>query len=282
MRFPIGDNHVHTNHSVDANGSVHEFCQRAFEIGLHEITFTNHYEIMPSRKDRMGYFMIGGERVPAGPDAVKRTIEELREAGEHFFPAGLKVRVGLEVGWDIRLYDRLVKELAEFDLDYVIGSVHDIDDEPILERAYAPQFFQSRPIEAWIEKYYEKAEEIAESGLFNVIAHLDVYKRYGLAAYGDVLKDAYKPFLPALFDKMKAHDLALEVNTSGIRHGIGEYYPSVAILNEARRADVFVAGLGSDAHAPDQLALDFDSAVDLVPEILPCDLEEGYGYETES
>ncbi len=277
MRFPIGDGHVHTNHSVDAKGSVHEYCQRAFEIGLHEITFTNHYEIMPSRKDRMGYFILGGERVPAGPDAVKRMIEELREAGESFFPAGLKVRVGLEVGWDIRLHDRLAKELREFDLDFVIGSVHDIDDEPILERAYAPQFFQSRPIESWIEKYFLKAGEIADSGLFNVIAHLDVYKRYGLAVYGDALRVAHKPFLAALFDKMKAADLALEVNTSGIRHDIGEYYPSVDILNEARRAEVFVAGLGSDAHAPDQIALDFESAVALVPEILPCDLEEGYG-----
>lgn len=277
MMFPIGDGHVHTNHSVDAKGTVYEYCQRAFEIGLHEITFTNHYEIMPSRKDRMGYFMLGGEKVTAGPDAVKRMIEEIREAGEHFFPSGLKVRVGLEVGWDSRLYDRLVKELKEFDLDFVIGSVHDIDDEPILERAYAPQFFQSRPIDAWIEKYFKKAEEIAESNLFNVIAHLDVYKRYGLAVYGDALRGAYKPFLPILFEKMKEHDLALEVNTSGVRHGIGEYYPSVDILNEARRAEVFVAGLGSDAHAPEQIALDFDAAIALVPEILPCDLEEGYG-----
>lgn len=277
MRFPIGDGHVHTDHSVDAKGTVHEFCQKAFEMGLYEITFTNHYEIMPSRKDRMGYFMIKGEKVPAGPDAVKRMIEELREAGEHFFPAGLKVRVGLEVGWDIRLYDRLVKELREFDLDFVIGSVHDIDDEPILERAYAPQFFQSRAIGDWIGKYYKKAEEIADSGLFNVIAHLDVYKRFGLAVYGDELRTAHEPYLESLFTKMKANDLALEVNTSGMRHGIGEYYPSIAILNEARRAEVFVSGLGSDAHAPDQLALDFESAVALVPEILPCDLEEGYG-----
>ncbi len=276
MRFPIGDNHVHTDHSVDAKGSVHEFCQKAFEIGLHEITFTNHYEIMPSRKDRMGYFMLGGERVPAGPDAVKRMIEELREAGETFFPAGLKVRVGLEVGWDISLYDRLVKELRDFDLDFVIGSVHDIDDEPILERAYAPQFFQSRPIDAWIEKYFKKAEEIADSGLFNVLAHLDVYKRYGRAVYGDALRDAHKPFLSRLFEKMKANDLALEINTSGVRHGMGEYYPSMDILNEARRAEVFVAGLGSDAHAPDQLALDFESAIALAPELLPSGLEEGY------
>jgi histidinol-phosphatase (PHP family) len=255
---------------------LRDYCQRAFEIGLFEITFTNHYELMPSRKDRMGYFMIDGEKVPSGPDAVKRYVEQVREVGAEFFSIGVKVNVGLEVGWDLRLYDRLVKELEDFQLDFVIGSVHDIDDEPILERPYGPQFYQSRPIEAWIEKYFKKCEELADSQLFNVIGHLDVYKRYGRAVYGEALANAHRPFVSSLFEKLKLSGCGLEINTSGIRHGLGEYYPSIEIINEARRAGVTIAALGSDAHAPDQLALDFESALPLIPELLPCGLEEGY------
>lgn len=276
MKYPIGDSHVHSDHSVDAKGSIREYCQRAFEVGLFEITFTNHYEIMLSRKDRMGYFNIGGEKIPSGPDAVKRYIDEVRAVGEEFFSIGVKVNVGLEIGWDSRLYDRLVKELKEFRLDFVIGSVHDIDDEPILERPYGPEFFKSRPIEAWAEKYFQKCEEIAESQLFNVIGHLDVYKRYGRAAYGDALRQAHRPFIASLFTKMRESGTGLEINTSGMRHGLGEYYPSIDIINDARRAGVTIASLGSDAHAPDQLALDFDAALPLIPELLPCGLEEGY------
>lgn len=276
MKYPIGDSHVHSDHSVDAKGTLREYCLKAFELGLFEITFTNHYELMPSRKDRMGYFMIGGERLPAGPDPVKRYIDEVRAIGEEFFPSGLKVNVGLEIGWDIRLYDRLVKELKDFQLDFVIGSVHDIDDEPILERPYGPEFFKSKPIEAWIGKYFNKVSEIADSQLFNVIGHFDVYKRYGRPVYGESLRDAHKPFLPVVFEKMIANDLALEINTSGIRHGLGEYYPSIDILNEARRAGVMISSLGSDAHSPEYLALDFEAALPLIPELLPCGLEEGY------
>jgi histidinol-phosphatase (PHP family) len=276
IKYPVGDSHVHTDHSVDAKGSLREICQAAFERGLYEVTITNHYEIMPSRKERMGHFRFGEERVEANSDSVKRLIEETRQIGEEFFPAGLQVLCGLEIGWDKSLYDRLAKELAGWDLDFVIGSVHDVDGNSILEREFAPSYFAEHPIEHWIEGYYRKAEEIAEAELFNVIGHLDVYKRYGIASYGDKIRTAHEPLIESLFSKMIEHGLALEINTSGIRHGIGEYYPSMAILNAARRAGVSVATIGSDAHAPEQIGLDFETALPLIHELLPCGLEEGY------
>ena len=273
--YPVGDSHVHPDFSVDAKGSVQEYCQRAFEIGLFEITFTTHYEILPNRQDKMGFFLIDGKRVPAGPDAVKRYIEEVRAVGEDYFPSGLKVNCGLEVGWDKTLYDRLAKDLADFDLDFVLGSVHDVMDTPILEREFTPKFFESHPIEYWIADYFTRAEEIAKCGLFDALAHLDCYKRYGLNVYGDKLRTAYAPYINGLFDAMKSNGLSLEVNTAGVRHGIGEYYPSIEILNAARRFGVNVATLGSDAHNPDQFALDFEAALPLVHELLPCGSDEG-------
>ncbi len=276
MEFPIGDSHVHPDFSVDATGSVREYCTRAFELGLFEITFTSHYELPPERKDKMGYFMIDGQRVPAGPDAVKRYIETVREVGEEFFPAGLKVGCGLEVGWNKNLYDRLAKDLESFDLDFVIGSIHDVRDVPILEKEFAPEFFGSHPIEFWIGDYFKVAEEAAESELFDVLGHLDCYKRYGLKVYGDAIKTAHAPYLESLFEKMKSHDMFLELNTAGIRHGLGEYYPSMDIINTARRLGVRVSTLGSDAHKPEQLAYDFEAASQLVHEILPCGPEDDY------
>ena len=273
MQYPIGDSHVHPDFSVDATGTVREYCQKAFESGLFEITFTTHYEILPNRKDKMGFFKVDGEIVPANADAVKKYIEEVRTVGEDFFPAGLKVQCGLEIGWDISLYDQLAHELGEFDLDFVMGSVHDVHDVPILEREFAPQYFSNHPIEGWIAEYFAKCEQIAESGLFNVLAHFDCYKRYGLEVYGDPIRTAHRPFVGHLFDLMRDNNLALEVNTSGLRH-VGEYYPSMEILNDARRHDVKVMSLGSDAHRLEHVAYDFDAAISLVHELLPCSLEE--------
>jgi histidinol-phosphatase (PHP family) len=276
IQFPIGDGHVHPDFSVDARGTVREYCRRAFELGLFEITFTTHYEVLPDRKDRMGFFMVDGKEVPAGPEAVKRYIEEVRTVGEEFFPAGLKVGCGLEIGWDKRLYDRLAKELETFDLDFVIGSIHDVCDTPILEHEFGPDFFASHPIEYWIADYFQRAEEAAESELFDVLGHLDCYKKFGVAAYGDAVKAAHRPYIGSLFNKMKAHQMYLELNTAGARHGLGEYYPSMEIINLARREGVRVSSLGSDAHKPEQLAFDFEAASQLVHELLPCGPEDDY------
>jgi histidinol-phosphatase (PHP family) len=278
IQYPIGDSHVHPDFSIDARGSIRDYCQRAFEIGLYEITFTTHYEILPDRKDQMGFFRIDGKEVPAGPEAVKRYIDEVRTVGEEFFPSGLKVGCGLEVGWDRRVYDRLAKDLEAFDLDFVIGSVHDVLDTPILEREFGPQFFANHPIDFWIGEYFRLAEEIAESELFDVFGHFDCYKRFGLVAYGDAIKTAHEPFAESLFAKMKQHNLYMELNTAGIRHNLGEYYPSMSIVNAARQAGVRISSLGSDAHNPEQLGFDFENASLLVHELLPCGPEDDYDH----
>ena len=51
--------------------------------------------------------------------------------------------------------------------------------------------------------------------------------------------------------------------------GTCDWYPSKPLLDLARKKGVFIGGLGSDAHAPDQLAVDFEIAHILVHETFP-------------
>jgi histidinol-phosphatase (PHP family) len=272
FQIPVGDNHVHTDVSIDAKGSARDYCEAAFKKGLHEITFVTHYEITPAGKEDYGFMVFDGEKVEANADAVKRYIEGIRKVGEEFFPLGLKVLCGIEIGWHPSIADRIAKELPSLDLDMVMGSVHEVNGAHIVAKAQGPDFFKEHEIEDWIGNYFKAAEEIAESGLFDTLEHLDMYKRYGLPVYGDELKNAHAPYIGSLFDKMVKHHLTLEVNTSAIRHGLEQYYPSMDILNDARKAGVEVSALGSDAHEPDQVALDFEVATQIVHELLPCTL----------
>ncbi|MFH2056844.1 MAG: histidinol-phosphatase HisJ family protein [bacterium] len=276
--FPLADKHVHPDCSTDANGSVREFCEKAFELGLHEIMFTTHYEITPAGRERYGYIVLDGKREPANLDSVKRYIELVRAVGREFTAQGLLVRCGLEVGWDETIADQLARELPQLDLEFIIGSVHETDDIHIASSEAGPGYYQTHKIEDWLPRYFQMAEQIAESGLFDVLGHLDVYKRHGLPVYGDVIKTAHRPYLGSLLTKMARYELGLEINTSGMRHGLGEYYPSMEIVNEARRAGVRIESLGSDAHAPEQLALDFEAASQIAYELLPAPLEDGYEY----
>jgi len=72
-----------------------------------------------------------------------------------------------------------------------------------------------------------------------------------------------------LFETMGRHGVGFELNTSAMRHGHVEYYPNMEIVNMARRAEVPLIALGSDAHHPDQLALDFDAASAVAYELMP-------------
>jgi histidinol-phosphatase (PHP family) len=76
-------------------------------------------------------------------------------------------------------------------------------------------------------------------------------------------------FLDETLEQLVKCGLPIEVNTSGIRHGIGDWYPSKPLLHKARQAKVLIGGLGSDAHAPDQLAVDFEMAHLIVHETFP-------------
>jgi histidinol-phosphatase (PHP family) len=277
-KFPIGDSHVHPDCSVDAKGSIDEYCHKALEMGLIEITFTTHYEVTPAGKGAYGYMTFDGKKEPSSVETVKRYTELVRNACDKYYEEGLQVRCGLEVGWHCDIAEKLQNELRQFDLDLVIGAVHEISKTHVASSIEGPDFYKGREIDEWMPEYFSSLEELASSRLFTVLAHLDLYKRHALPIYGDKLKEAHRPYVDSLFQKMVECELGLEVNTSGIRHGMGEYYPSFEILNTARRAGVTVATLGSDAHHPDQLAIDFETATQVVHELLPCTLEEDNEY----
>ena len=55
--------------------------------------------------------------------------------------------------------------------------------------------------------------------------------------------------------------MAIEVNTAGLRKPVAELYPHLDLLTACRKAGV-PATLGSDAHAPEEVAADFPLAVE--------------------
>jgi histidinol-phosphatase (PHP family) len=52
---------------------------------------------------------------------------------------------------------------------------------------------------------------------------------------------------------------AFEINTAGLRKPVHEMYPALGFLKLAREAGVPLV-INSDAHAPEQVGMDFDAA----------------------
>ena len=143
---------------------------------------------------------------------------------------------------------------GQADFDYLIGSVHyitpdwDVDNPSKLER------WKDQPVEETWKQYFRCVAESAQSGLFDIIGHPDLCKKFTHIPEGDLLR-FYAPALEAIADNR----VCIEINTSGRHKPAKEAYPNKLFLEEALRRDIPIV-ISSDAHAPQEVGRDFDWA----------------------
>lgn len=262
----LGDYHCHCNYSVDAEGSIDEYCEAALRRGLAEICFTTHYDTSPAAGLSDCFIRISGENKPVNPDNLEPYVADVRRAKQKFYPLGLAVKLGVEIGWWEGCAESVAKLKERYLFDHVLCGIHEVDNLCICSRKFA-EHFKDYTAEKLVRRYFQQTVQAARSGLFDAIAHLGYYVRFGRAQFGQAIETAHGPYLDELFNALKATGTALEINTSAIRHGFHEYYPSMAIVNEARKAGVAVPFLGSDAHKPEQVGLHFEAAAALVLDV---------------
>jgi histidinol-phosphatase (PHP family) len=234
------DSHLHTDQSPDSAVPIDVYAAQALERGIAELAITDHVDF-DARDPAYRYTTFADrERV-------------VRGAAERWGPRGVTIRFGAELTFS-RSWEADVREhVARHHYDYIIGSVHDWPGSPY-RRAGLGAWVAGRSIDEIVAPYYAEVIAAARSGLFDTIAHLDVVKRYlhpfvragDLAARPDLLE----PVLAALVES----GVALEVNSSGLRHPSGETYPAASTVQRFRDLGGQHVTAGSDAHRPDWFA----------------------------
>src|SRR5438309_2092707 len=112
------------------------------------------------------------------------------------------------------------------------------------------------PSEVW-SAYFERLTMAAESGLFDIIAHADLCKKFCFYPVQDCL-----PLFTRFLKAAKHAGVAMELNTSGLRKDCKEIYPSPQIVRLAAEMGVPIT-FGSDAHAPNEVGMNFGEAMEL-------------------
>jgi histidinol-phosphatase (PHP family) len=102
---------------------------------------------------------------------------------------------------------------------------------------------------------------MAQSKLFDFLAHPDLVKKFGYKPEGDL-----KRFYLKALDTIADCGQAIEINTAGLRKDCKEQYPSRTFLEEAHRRDIPIL-INSDAHAPQEVGHAFDQAIQLAWDI---------------
>jgi histidinol-phosphatase (PHP family) len=135
--------------------------------------------------------------------------------------------------------------------------VHYVSDSWDLDNPQRISEWKKRdPFEVWTA-YFDRLTMAAESGLFEIIAHADLCKKFCFYP-----KEDCTPLFAKFMAAAKKHDVAMELNTAGLRKDCKEIYPSPQIVRMAAEAGVPIT-FASDAHAPGEVGANFTEAIAL-------------------
>jgi histidinol-phosphatase (PHP family) len=239
------DYHMHTPLCRHAEGAPTEYAARAVALGLTEIGFSDH---APMPRDDFDDWRM---RL----DQLDEYVGQVRQAQrEH---PGLAIRLALEVDYLPGEEDWVRELAARHPWDYFIGSVHYVSGGWDVDSPFKRELWQTCDVDAVWAEYCERLRRAAASGLFEILGHADLPKKFGYRPHRD-LAELFAP----VFAAARATDTAIELNTAGLRKDCVEIYPSAALLRLAQAHGVAIT-FGSDAHHPMEVGHAFAAAVDL-------------------
>ncbi len=245
----VADYHMHTPLCRHATGEPTEYAGRALQIGLKEIGFTDH---SPMRRDDFDDWRMRFDQLDEYVGKVRRAQKE--------HPA-LTIKLALEVDY-LPGHEEWIQELAaRHPWDYFIGSVHYVSDSWAIDSPFQLSEWRTRDaFEVW-KIYFDRLAMAAKSGLFEIIGHADLPKKFGFLPKQDC-----SPLFETFLEAAKSVDCAVELNTAGLRKDCREIYPSRKFLELAFEKGIPIT-FGSDAHAILEVGADFQSAVELARDV---------------
>jgi histidinol-phosphatase (PHP family) len=243
----IVDYHTHSELCKHAQGSVEEYVQKAIALGFDEVGCSDHAPL-PGNYDERHRMTLDEYYCHYAP-RVSAVIEKYRKR--------IRIKRGIECDFLDWAAEWNSKFIAENEFDFVIGSVHFVgprgEEKPLFGCEY-----EEGEIEALYEGYFLEIAQSAKAGLFDIIAHCDIVKKFGAFSSKRV-----KELIWEALSQIRKAGLCIEINTSGLRKPEHETYPGENVLTLARDLKIPLT-LGSDAHNPDQVGMDFGVAISLI------------------
>lgn len=240
----IVDLHNHTKLCNHAEGEMDEYIQKAIFSGTQYFGFSDHAPMDFDPKYRMSF-----EQMRQYENDVVTLQKKYKEK--------ITILLGYEVDY---LPGYMDERVLHADVDYLIGSVHFLDDWGFDNPEFIGKYKSQNINDIW-QNYFTTIEAMAHARAFDIVGHLDLIKVFKF------LPD--KPILTIAQDALhaiKENDLVVEINMAGYRKPIKEPYPSYELLQEIKKLNIPIT-FGSDAHKPQQVGLFAGDIINLAKEV---------------
>jgi histidinol-phosphatase (PHP family) len=239
------DYHIHTHFSCDSDASMFSMCKAAVDASIPEIGICEHFDLNP--KDKCAGFF----------EADKWWDELTRCKRE--FTSLLAIRAGIELS-EPHLYPEAVDAILQnYPWDYALGALHWIGDDLIFEEEYF-----NRSEQVAYGDYFTELQRLVLSGRFDILAHMDIVKRYGFERYRRFEPDDFEGQIRIILQTLASRDLALEVNTLTLQRSIQETSPSKKILRWFYEEGGQWITVGSDAHKPEAVGTGVEKGIAII------------------
>ena len=247
--FLYSDMHVHTDFSDDCQVPAEAQVARALALGMAQVAVTDHQDLdYPPwthpylLEDTEGY--------------ISRLLA-LKEA----YGDRIEVLVGIELGLQAHLGDRLARYTRAYPFDIVIASTHcfegrDTEDQTLYEgredRASTGAYFQAQ------------LDNLRAVPSFDVVGHMDFVLRdlpsrnraFSYEEHARVLDDTLRLLI--------SRGQGIECNTKAVEGGLEQFCTHPSILRRYRELGGEIITLGSDAHKPADLGRHFSQSAQLL------------------
>lgn len=252
----LADQHTHCNFSTDSDSTPESMVQGAITKGITHLCLTDHMDLeYPGTTEEKPLFEFNAAN-------YFTALTPLKETYRNNLYLGIGVELGLRPGRE-DLNFQMNKLLTDYSFDFVLGSVHLLDnDDP-----YYESYWTNRTVKDILSKYFnDMLVSLQEYDNFDSLGHLDYLIRYIPACCGekDYVFKEYREVLDEIFKLLIDKNKALEINTAGLIKGLSCFHPKL----EAVKRYVELGGekitIGSDGHSPDKIATEFSKTEELL------------------
>ena len=159
------DYHIHTGMCGHAAGKMGEYVTAAKKAGLGEICFTDHIPMyfLPEEEQDPGIAMRSHD--------LPTYVEQVSSVQEEHYP--FPIRLGIEADFIPGREKDLAEILGRYEFDFVLGSIHFIDEWGFDNPAYIADY-EKWDVLALYQRYFDILVQSAQSGLFDSLAHPDL------------------------------------------------------------------------------------------------------------
>ncbi len=242
------DYHMHSSLSFDSDASALKMAQKAAQVGLKEICFTDHYDYFNDPLIKPNLF----------------NLQDYSNAYDNLSVEGIKIKKGVEFGLIDWNSPQLEELLDKRNFDFVIGSVHYVGGQDPYNKEY------------WQDKTVKQAFEIYLKGIYNCVKVHKDFDVLGHLTY--VCKSkfnpthkpvAFKDFSDITDEIMKiliTKGIGLEVNTSGV-DSAGVFLPDREFLVRFKELGGEIVTVGTDSHNEQRIGQYVPEALEMIKDI---------------